>query len=178
LTLRITTISALAGLWFLALAGVADAHLIARPKNDTLAARLASQERNLAHARYVCNHGGGDHRRWACEARRGWLAEERAKTARAMRPSKMEKAWAWYRTSTTQCVCDHEGGWRTDSNYPYAGRFQMDPSFERETAFGARMQRKYGRANNWPPWAQVFHAFEVWSYAGWSRWPTYAKYCA
>jgi hypothetical protein len=182
LTLRITTISALAGLWFLALAGVADAHLIASPKNDTLAATLASQQRNLAHVRYVCNNGAGEHKRFSCP----WvkiLVREIATTKARMRPSKMELAWAWYRTPATQCVCDHEGGWTSvgptahDGSY-YAGRFQKDASFERETAFGRRMQARYGRSIHWPPWAQVFQAYEVWSYAGWSRWPTYAKYCA
>lgn len=88
-------------------------------------------------------------------------------------------ACAWYMDGATQCEVAHEGGWTSDSNYPYAGRFQSDQYFETETAFGRQMEAAHGRASNWPPWAQIQHAYEVWSYSGWGRWPPYFKYgCA
>ena len=63
----------------LALAAPAQAHLIAKPKAKTLEARKASQDRNLAHASYVCRAGGGYHRYWACHAKR-WLERELGET--------------------------------------------------------------------------------------------------
>lgn len=53
----------------------------------------------------------------------------------------------------------------------------MDRSFETETAYGRWAERRWGRASSWPPIVQVRHAYEVWLYAGWSRWPTYRRYC-
>lgn len=85
-----------------------------------------------------------------------------------------QEACAWYFDGATQCEVSYEGGWTSVSpDGTYAGRFQMDSSFEAETTFGAAMQRALGRANNWPSWAQIQHAYEVWSYAGWGRWPPY-----
>lgn len=91
-------------------------------------------------------------------------------------------AWKWYKRSDTQCVVDresHDDTWRAvSSRGTYHGRFQMDYSFETETSYGRWAERRWGRASHWPPIVQVRHAFEIWLYAGWSRWPTYARYCA
>lgn len=86
-------------------------------------------------------------------------------------------AWKWYYSPATQCEVSHEGGWTSFGDGSHAGRFQMDYSFETETAFGRAAERRWGRAYNWPHWAQVKHAFEVWLYAGWHRWPPYYVYC-
>lgn len=85
--------------------------------------------------------------------------------------------WAWYARWDTQCVVNHEGGWKSVNRAGYYGRFQMDVSFQTETSFGKWAFRRWGTANHWPHWAQVKHAYEVWRYSGWSRWPTYARYC-
>lgn len=177
----------------LAATPASDAHLVTKPASRSLKNVLKSQTKNYAHARYVCRKGGGQHKRWACWATsstivpktgQGWLrAELRETLNRLRRPldPRQVAAWEWYNRSDTRCVVDHEGGWKSRSIDPpdvYAGRFQMDYSFERETAFGRKMYDRYGRAWNWPPAAQVLHAYEVWLYAGWSRWPTYARYCS
>lgn len=173
--------------WAVGRAADAQAHLVRtadKPALNHLQNREASQEMNLAHARYVARHGARANQRWHRLAVR-WITVELLETRRALlvreRPTGVDAAWAWYQTRDTQCVVNHEGGWTSPSISPpgmYAGRFQMDYSFERETAFGRKMSDRHGRAWNWPPWAQVFHAYEVWSYSSWSRWPTYARYCA
>lgn len=88
-------------------------------------------------------------------------------------------ACEWYFDGATQCEVSHEGWFTTDSNSPYAGRFQMDETFERGTTLGKAMQARYGRASHWPPWAQIEHAYEVWTVRGWGPWPPYYNYgCA
>lgn len=86
-------------------------------------------------------------------------------------------SWAWYKSRATQCVVAHEGGWTSVNPAGYYGRFQMDRAFQRETAYGRRAMRRWGLAHRWPPRVQVHHAWTIWRYAGWSRWPTYARYC-
>lgn len=110
-----------------------------------------------------------------------WLAErERQAVIREFGKGVWPAAAAWYARGDTQCEVAHEGGFRSVSpGGKYHGRFQMDSSFEAETKYGAAAQRRWGRASNWPAYVQINHAFEVWSYAGWSRWPPYYKFgCA
>jgi hypothetical protein len=88
-------------------------------------------------------------------------------------------ACAWYLDGATQCEVSHEGGFTTDSNPTYKGRFQMDYGFETSTAFGKQMEALYGRASHWPASAQIDHAYEVWLSRGWGPWPPYYKFgCA
>ncbi len=63
----------------------AQAHLVTKPKGETLKHRLASQTENLAHAKYVCRRGKGDHKRWSCKAV-AWLTSERKETYRKLNP--------------------------------------------------------------------------------------------
>ena len=63
----------------------AQAHLVAKPKGDTLKARLASQKVNLGHAKYVCRHGANAHKKWACKAK-VWLKREHDETMRVLYP--------------------------------------------------------------------------------------------
>lgn len=111
-----------------------------------------------------------------------WLLRTMAVKLRAdralLQPQGSSAAWAWYRRSDTQCVTNHEGGWRSVNPAGYYGRFQMDVSFQTETPFGRRAYARWGTANKWPPAVQVEHAFTIWSKYGWGRWPTYARYCA
>lgn len=88
-------------------------------------------------------------------------------------------ACVWYIDGATQCEVSHEGSWTSDSNPPYAGKFQSDQQFEMSTAFGRAMEHLYGRASNWPSGAQIQHAFEEFLVRGWGPWPPYSKYgCA
>lgn len=63
----------------------AQAHLVAKPRGDSLKARLASQTENLRHAEYVCRKGARAHQYWACKAV-PWLASERKETHNALYP--------------------------------------------------------------------------------------------
>lgn len=87
------------------------------------------------------------------------------------------EACSWYEDGATQCETDHEGGWTSvDPSGTYAGRFQSDYGFETGTAFGAQMENEYGRASNWPSWAQIQHAYEMWLALGWRPWPPYYRF--
>lgn len=87
------------------------------------------------------------------------------------------QACEWYFDGATQCEVSHEGGWTTDSNWPYAGRFQMDQGFETSgDELGPQMERLYGRASHWPSWAQIQHAYNLWLNRGWNPWPPYYRY--
>lgn len=66
-----------------------DAHLVRLPdypKKSVLENRLASQQENLYHARYVCRRGAGANRRWHCEAATGWLLREYRQTQKRLTP--------------------------------------------------------------------------------------------
>lgn len=75
----------------------AQAHLVTKPKNDTLKSTLHSQTENLKHVRYVCRRGKGITKRWHCLARR-WLIRERKETLRridqANNPYRSAGYWA------------------------------------------------------------------------------------
>jgi Transglycosylase-like domain len=89
---RFTLLLPLLSVLVLSLIGIQDAgaHLTAKAKtkHDTLSARKVRQEKNLAHARYVCNNGANKHKRWACRAamKPGWLVDELKETLAAMTP--------------------------------------------------------------------------------------------
>lgn len=89
-------------------------------------------------------------------------------------------ACAWYLRGDTQCEVRHEGAfWSVSPGGKYAGRFQMDSDFERSNAYGAAAQRRWGRANLWPPGVQINHAYMVWLKRGWHPWPPYYRFgCA
>ena len=63
----------------------ADAHLAYQPNNDSLEARERTQQRNLHHARYVCERGARANRRWHCGAS-VWIARELAQTRAILYP--------------------------------------------------------------------------------------------
>jgi hypothetical protein len=158
-----------------ALTDDAAAHLPAGVPHGSAVQKSKAATRNLAHARGACRAYRrvlmGHHPRSHCRAV-PWLERVRAELAARANPS-----WAWYRSSATQCVVAHEGGWTSVNPVGYYGRFQMDVSFQNETAYGRRAFRRWGTANRWPPAVQVFHAWSIWKVAGWSRWPTYYRYC-
>jgi hypothetical protein len=136
----------------------ADAHLLRYPDKPSLSVlenRESSQERNLAHARYVANNGAQANQRWHRIAVR-WLAEELLETRRALRPPVTDWAaiqmrygdrlaadsvgdpWpscpdphdgsgaSWYDT----VKCENNGSWLDSPGYYRCG-LQFDPMWER-----------------------------------------------
>lgn len=115
-------------------AAPAQAHLAYKPKGDSLEHRLKSQERNLAHARYVARHGAGEHRRWAVKAV-GWLSKERNETQAALAPKVLtggtpsqnvalgrvmaaQYGWTGYEWQALYELWNHESGWSQYANNP------------------------------------------------------------
>lgn len=110
----------------------AQAHLVTKPKGDSMKARLASQTENLKHAKYVCRHGGGDHKRWSCKAV-AWLTRERTETLSALVPQggspssnvalgrHMAAAYGWhvgYEWEALYALWNHESGWDEHADNP------------------------------------------------------------
>ena len=86
------------------------------------------------------------------------------------------RAWAWYYSGSTQCVCNREGGWSSvNPAGPYYGRFQMDASFQR--AYGPEYVARYGTGVWSDQTAQVVTAYRGWLARGWSPWPNTARAC-
>lgn len=115
----------------------AEAHLVRMPdypKKNHLQNRLASQTENLKHARYVCRHGGGQHKRWACKARI-WISNERKETQRALAPKLTGGSpaanvalgrhlaaklygWTGYEWEALYALWNHESGWSQYADNP------------------------------------------------------------
>jgi hypothetical protein len=144
--------------WFVFAIDRANAHLVRYPDKPALSVlenREASQELNLAHARYVANHGAGRNARWHRQAVR-WITEELLETRRALRPPVTDWAavqmhygrllaqassgdpWpncpdphdgsgaSWYDT----VQCENGGSWFDSPGYYRCG-LQFDPMWER-----------------------------------------------
>jgi hypothetical protein len=142
--------------WAIGYAADAEAHLAyKRAQNATLRQQERTQERNLAHARYVANNGAQANQRWHRIAVR-WLAEELLETRRALRPPVTDWAaiqmrygdrlaadsvgdpWpscpdphdgsgaSWYDT----VKCENNGSWLDSPGYYRCG-LQFDPMWER-----------------------------------------------
>jgi hypothetical protein len=138
----------------------AQAHLVTKPKRNTLKVIEKSQRTNLNHSRYVCKHGKRFHKRWSCKAVK-WLSRELQQTRRAMRPVRGTNYWigrqiwaanqigassggdpwpncpdpfdgggSWQATVN----CENSGNWYDSAGYYRCG-LQFDPMWE----------RKYGR---------------------------------
>ena len=137
------------------------AHLVRKPANSSVEARLSAQSGNLYHARYVCQRGGGTHRRWACRAATGWLLREWRETWSLTTVGRMVSAaeqvnaesdpakdpWpncpdpydgtgsSWHDTK----ACESPGyGWGEDPPGWYCGPLQIDP------VIWAHVIRKWG----------------------------------
>lgn len=135
----------------------ASAHLAYKARNDSQAERLRVQTLNLAHARYVCRHGGGVHERWSCKAI-SWLDRERAETYAALHPAPAVSSWVARQIAAAEVLgresagdpwpncpdpydgsgaswsstvaCENGGNWYDSPGYYRCG-LQFDPMWER-----------------------------------------------
>jgi acetyl-CoA acetyltransferase len=155
--------------WALNRAADAQAHLVRYPDKPALSVlenREASQELNLAHARYVARHGAGRNARWHRLAVR-WITEELLETRRALRPVSPVAAihsvfGAYGYQAERVSYCETGGTFDVNAaNGQYLGLFQMG-SYARSryghsgTAIGqARSAYAYFRdsGSDWSPWA-------------------------
>jgi hypothetical protein len=75
-----------------------------------------------------------------------------------------------------QCIHSYEGAWDANSGNGYYGGLQMDLAFQRR--YGPDFVRRYGKADNWPVWAQVLTAVRAYrSGRGFWPWPRSARSC-
>lgn len=105
-------------------ASPANAHLAYEAKGKTLTQRAESQRLNLAHAKYVCNHGANEHKRWSCKAV-SWLTTEYNQTREAMRPRVSVSGYApLCGRACVSCESGHDpNAWNGDD---YWGWYQFD----------------------------------------------------
>ena len=111
------------------------------------------------------------HERRAKHEYRTWIRDLwRKRAARARRKAQNpphERAW--------RCIQRHEATW-DDPNAPYYGGLQMDLGFQR--AYGARLLRRKGTADNWTPLEQMWVAEAAYrSGRGFYPWPNTARAC-
>ena len=152
----------------LAFAPAASAHLVAKPKRDTLAAVAENQRENLAHARYVTRHGKGPHVRWHRLASR-WLARELRETEARIAAARERNA------SPQSAICQVFGSYcsqalavaRCESGFSiyatngqYLGLFQM----------GSYARSRYGHSYTAHGQARSAYAYFVDSGRDWSPW--------
>ena len=97
----------------------AQAHLVTKPKADTLKARAVSQKENLAHARYVCKRGDREHKAWSCRAVE-WLKHELAETQKVLNPPRPKGTQPFALPACTNELLNLEGGWNP-TVYNHAG---------------------------------------------------------
>jgi hypothetical protein len=94
---KLLVLTTVLAVWLGGGTSTAQAHLVRVPDSPTktfMENQLASQTENLKHAKYVCRHGKGQHRAWACWASssvirkngQGWLRREYNKSYRIVHP--------------------------------------------------------------------------------------------
>jgi hypothetical protein len=148
--------------WAIGRAADAEAHLLRYPDKPALSVlenREASQERNLAHARYVARHGGGKNQRWHRIAVR-WITEELLETRRALRPAVTDwvaiqmhygrrLALASAGDPWPHCPDPHDGSgasWQDTVNCENNGSWYDSPGYYRcGLQFDPMWERHYGR---------------------------------
>lgn len=84
----------------------------------------------------------------------------------------------WAESRAGRCVSSLEGGLRSVSqpSGTYHGKWQSNRAFEE--AYGREFVRRgWGRASNWPEWAQDLMGWRGWSSRGWHPWPNTARRC-
>ena len=150
----------------------ASGHLVRHPDSpslDALENRERSQQKNLAHAEYVCRNGGGKHKRWACWAK-VWIARELRETRAALQPPMVvNPRTAICAAFGSECakairvaICEsnlnvHAIGNRYGAD-PYYGLFQQGAYSRATYGFGwsaldqARAAKRHRDAEGWGPW--------------------------
>lgn len=145
-----------------ALPTAASAHLVAHPANDQRSTIHRSQIENLKHARYVCNHGAGAHKRWSCKAV-VWLTREARETRPIVALSVPEIIRAVFGAhgdaAVSVAACETGGSFNTNAqNGQYLGLFQM----------GSYARSRYGHGSD--AWTQARAAYAYFRDSGWSPW--------
>lgn len=163
--LALATIFILGGL----AATPAQAHLIAKPKSNTLKAIHHSQSKNLNHARYVCNNGKHKTKTWHCKATK-WLEREKAQTYKLLNPPQPKlyvAPYPWHNIA----ICESSLGtgkpnWGINTGNGYYGGLQFDYTtwHEAQDNLGVHYSEYAHQA---APWQQVRAAMTL----PLSRWP-------
>jgi hypothetical protein len=156
--------------WAIGRAADAEAHLVRYPDKPALSHlenREASQERNLAHARYVANRGARANQRWHRIAVR-WLTEELLETRRALRPpvltptAAIRSVFGVYGDQAVRVAhCETGGTFDVNAtNGQYLGLFQM----------GTYARSRYGHSGTAIGQARAAYAYFRDSGSDWSPW--------
>lgn len=143
-------------------AAPAQAHLAYKPKDASLEQRLVSQTLNLKHARYVAEHGKGEHKRWAVKAV-GWLSRERNETRVALAPkvppgcwsdnpnvelgNRMAKPYGWHRGSewcALYKLWNHESGWSERADNPNSDACGIPQRMDNCQTYGYNPRKQIG----------------------------------
>jgi hypothetical protein len=129
----------------------AQAHLVTKPKNDSLKAQLASQTENLKHVKYVCNNGKGSTRTWHCHARL-WLARERKETLRLLYPPR--PTWGAH-AFPDPCLREISRRETVGTYSPTIWNYQGSGAYGIGQALPASKMRPWGKDYMTNPWTQL-----------------------
>jgi hypothetical protein len=118
-----------------ALLGVADAnaHLMVVKNCTTVSCINDRQLQNLKHARYVCNNGAHQNKRWNCKAVK-WLKREYTQTYAVLHPVRVTVSshTGGYQGITViryaRASCESGGNPYNKRNPKYRGKWQFDQS--------------------------------------------------
>lgn len=162
--MRLAAVAALA----LAFCVSAGAHITGHRKDDSLRATLAFQQKNYAHAHYVCSRGSGEVKRWHCawlNPLRREISETYAKMAYGLSPvSAITTVFGPYASQALSVARCESGLSVYATNGQYVNLFQMG-YHERQTygwhvagspaIVAARSAYNYFRASGyrWTAWA-------------------------
>lgn len=116
-----------------ALLSVADAnaHLMVIKKCETVSCINSRQLQNLKHARYVCNNGAHQNKRWNCKAVK-WLKREYTQTYAVLHPVRVTVSshTGGYQGLTgikwADPYCESSGDPYNKHNSKYRGKWQFD----------------------------------------------------
>jgi hypothetical protein len=135
---------------------------IARKRDETWRWQRVMQRSLTQHSPDVERSRSRSYREWV---HRLWT--KRALTARRRAANPPHKA-QWL------CIHRHEGAWN-DPNPPYWGGLQMGVAFMQ--AFGGKLLRTKGTADNWTPLEQMWAAERAHRTMGFHPWPNTARMC-
>ena len=97
-----------------------------------------------------------------------WKRVEQQSRHLPIGPKRFRRWNAWL------CIHHYEASWQ-DSGAPYWGGLQMDHGFMQ--TYGAEYIRRWGTADNWPPFVQILVAERAYRSRGFTPWPNTARYC-